>query len=188
MAKLYYDADADLARLKGKTVAIIGYGSQGHAHALNLRDSGVDVVVGLPEGSRPREGAGRGAARDDVADAAKAAQFVMILAPDRQVRLYEGIAANLSPGDTLMFARVQRPFGQSNLRPASTSGWSRPRRPVTVSARCSPRARHSGLVAITGRERQSARQRARLRQGHRLHARRRHRDHVRRGDRDRPLR
>jgi len=54
MAKILYDRDADLAYLDGKTVAIIGYGSQGHAHALNLRDSGVDVVVGLPEGSKSR--------------------------------------------------------------------------------------------------------------------------------------
>ena len=54
MAKIYYDSDADLEELAGKTVAIIGYGSQGHAHALNLKDSGVSVVVGLPAGSRSR--------------------------------------------------------------------------------------------------------------------------------------
>ena len=58
MARIYYDNDADLKLLQGKKVAIIGYGSQGHAHALNLRDSGVDVVVGLPEGSRSRAKAG----------------------------------------------------------------------------------------------------------------------------------
>jgi ketol-acid reductoisomerase len=107
MPKLYYDADADLGRLDGKTVAIIGYGSQGHAHALNLRDSGVDVVVGLPEASRSRAKAqAEGLRVMNVADAAKAAQVVMILAPDHVQRsLYEGsIKAQLQPGDTLMFA------------------------------------------------------------------------------------
>jgi lactate dehydrogenase-like 2-hydroxyacid dehydrogenase len=63
MAKLYYDTDADLALLNGKTVAIIGYGSQGHAHALNLKDSGVNVVVGLYEGSRSAEKAKANAAK-----------------------------------------------------------------------------------------------------------------------------
>ena len=92
MPKLYYDDDADLTRLDGKTVAIIGYGSQGHAHALNLRDSGVEVVVGLPATSKSRAKAeAEGLRVLDVADAAKAAQFVMILAPDHVQRaLYEG--------------------------------------------------------------------------------------------------
>jgi ketol-acid reductoisomerase len=107
MPKLYYDNDADLGRLDGSTVAIIGYGSQGHAHALNLRDSGVDVVVGLPEKSRSRAKAlAEGLRVMTVADAAKAAKIVMILAPDTvQREIYEqSIAPHLEPGDTLMFA------------------------------------------------------------------------------------
>src|SRR5262245_27653634 len=107
MPKLYYDQDADIGRLAGKTVAIIGYGSQGHAHALNLRDSGVDVVVGLQPGSKSRAKAEQDGLRVlDVAAAAKAAQFVMILAPDHLQRtIYESsIKANLEQGDTLMFA------------------------------------------------------------------------------------
>ena len=107
MAKLYYDNDADLGLLDGKTVAIIGYGSQGHAHALNLRDSGVDVVVGLLETSRSREKAANDGLRvTSVAEAAAAADVVMILAPDHvQADLYnESIAPHLEAGNTLMFA------------------------------------------------------------------------------------
>jgi ketol-acid reductoisomerase len=107
MATIYYDKDADLGALKGKKVAIIGYGSQGHAHALNLKESGVDVVVGLYKGSRSWEKAqAAGLTVTTVAEAAKAAQIVMILLPDTtQKAVYEAsIAANLEPGDTLMFA------------------------------------------------------------------------------------
>ena len=107
MAKIYYDKDADLSYLDGKTVAIIGYGSQGHAHALNLKDSGVDVVVGLYEGSKswPKAEAA-GLKVMSVADAAKAADIVMMLIPDtKQPDVYhESIEPNLKPGDTLMFA------------------------------------------------------------------------------------
>ncbi len=107
MAKLYYDRDADLKWLKDKTVAIIGYGSQGHAHALNLRDSGVKVVVGLHEGSKSKAKAeAEGLTVKSVPDAVKAAQVVMILIPDTiQAQVYNrDIAPNLKPGDTLMFA------------------------------------------------------------------------------------
>jgi len=98
MSKVYYDADADLTELEGKKVAVIGYGSQGHAHALNLRDSGVDVVVGLREGSSSRK---RAESADllvlPTAEAAKAANMVMILVPDQNGReVYETeIAPNL---------------------------------------------------------------------------------------------
>lgn len=107
MADVYYDKDADLSRLDDKTVAVIGYGSQGHAHALNLRDSGVDVVVGLYEGSSswPKaEAAGLRVAT--VADAAEQAGVIMILVPDpTQPELYrESIRPGLEPGNTLMFA------------------------------------------------------------------------------------
>ena len=107
MAKIYYDGDADLGLLKGRKVAIIGYGSQGHAHALNLRDSGVSVVVGLPAGSRSRAKAqADGVTVKTPAEAAAAADIVMILTPDTgQAKLYrDEIAPHLKPGKTLMFA------------------------------------------------------------------------------------
>lgn len=107
MAKRYYEQDGDLGLLKGKTVAIIGYGSQGHAHALNLRDSGVSVVVGLPESSKSRAKAeSAGLKVMTTAEATKAADVLMVLVPDHiQGDLYASdIAPNLAPGKTLMFA------------------------------------------------------------------------------------
>ncbi len=107
MAKIYYKADCDLGLLKGKTVAIIGYGSQGHAHALNLHDSGVNVVVGLSEGSKSKAKAEKaGLTVLSVAEAAKKADVVMILIPDeKQAAVYKNeIEPQLSKGKTLMFA------------------------------------------------------------------------------------
>ena len=107
MAELFYDDDADLSLIAAKKVAVIGYGSQGHAHALNLRDSGVDVRIGLREGSSSREKAENEGLRVlGVADAVKEADVVVILAPDQAQRgLYaEEIAPNLDDGDTLVFA------------------------------------------------------------------------------------
>ncbi len=107
MAKRYYEKDGDLSRLSGKTVAITGYGSQGHAHALNLRDSGVGVVVGLPETSKSRAKAEAAGLRVlSVAEAAKVADVIMLLMPDHvQADVYNrDIAPNLAPGKTLMFA------------------------------------------------------------------------------------
>jgi ketol-acid reductoisomerase len=107
VATLYYDKDADPKYLDGKTVAIIGYGSQGHAHSLNLRDSGVNVVVGLYEGSKSwTKAEAEGLTVKTVADAAAAGDVVMLLMPDTaQPKVYaESIAPNLKPGDTLMFA------------------------------------------------------------------------------------
>ena len=107
MANLYYDRDADLGLLEGKTVAVIGYGSQGHAHALNLNDSGVDVVVGLHPDSQSRAVVTNdGLTVLTVAEAAQRAQVIMMLAPDtKQAVIYhESIAPHLEPGDTLMFA------------------------------------------------------------------------------------
>jgi ketol-acid reductoisomerase len=107
MARMYYDADADLGVLEGRKVAVIGYGSQGHAHALNLKDSGVEVVVGLPPASRSRARAHQdGLTVKTPAEAAAAADIVMILTPDTgQAKLYrEEIAPHLRPGKTLMFA------------------------------------------------------------------------------------
>ncbi|HOV25245.1 MAG TPA: ketol-acid reductoisomerase [Pseudobacteroides sp.] len=107
MAKMYYDSDCNLGLLKGKTVAIIGYGSQGHAHAQNLHDSGVNVVVGLPENSQRRQQViNDGLKVMNTDEAAKAADVIMILVPDQiQAAVYEeSIKANLKEGDVLMFA------------------------------------------------------------------------------------
>jgi ketol-acid reductoisomerase len=107
MARMYYDSDANLDLLKGKTVAIIGFGSQGHAHAQNLNDSGVKVIVGLYPGSKSAIKAKEaGLEVHSVADAAKAADLMMILLPDEVQRsVYEKeIAPNLSAGKTLAFA------------------------------------------------------------------------------------
>ncbi|BCX11446.1 MAG: ketol-acid reductoisomerase (NADP(+)) [Thermosynechococcus sp.] len=107
MARMYYDADAQLELLKDKTIAIIGYGSQGHAHALNLRDSGLNVVVGLYAGSRSAERArGDGLAVHPVAEAAKMADWIMVLLPDEVQRVvYEQeIAPHLQTGNVLSFA------------------------------------------------------------------------------------
>ena len=92
MAEMFYDDDADLSLIQGKNVAVIGYGSQGHAHAMSLRDSGVDVRVGLPEGSKSRA-------------KAEEADVIVILAPDQhQRKLYaEEIEPNIAEGDTLVF-------------------------------------------------------------------------------------
>ena len=107
MAKMYYENDADMSLLDGKTVGIVGYGSQGHAHALNLKESGVDVVVGLYEGSRSKEKAeGEGLRVELVADAARDSDVIMMLIPDHTMaRVYrESVEPHLSSGKTLMFA------------------------------------------------------------------------------------
>jgi ketol-acid reductoisomerase len=106
VAELFYDDDADLSVIQGRKVAVIGYGSQGHAHALNLRDSGVDVRVGLREGSASRAKAEEAGLRVvDVATAVGEADVVVILAPDQVQRfLYaDDIAPNLKPGSALVF-------------------------------------------------------------------------------------
>jgi ketol-acid reductoisomerase len=104
---IYYDKDADLSVLEGKTVAILGYGSQGHAHALNLKDSGVDVVVGLrPDSSSRTAAKAEGLEVLDIPDAASRGDVVMILLPDeRQAEIWkEQIADGIADGDLLMFA------------------------------------------------------------------------------------
>jgi ketol-acid reductoisomerase len=107
MAKTYHDADADRSLIQAKKVAIIGYGSQGHAHALNLKDSGVQVRVGLREGSPSAEKARKaGLEVSSVAEATKWADVIMILTPDQTAaKVYHAdIEPNLAPGKTLMFA------------------------------------------------------------------------------------
>jgi len=107
MANLYYDQDADLSLIQAKNVAIIGYGSQGHAHALNLRDSGVNVRVGLPQSSASRTKAEKdGLAVGTPAEVSRWADVIMILTPDtKQPKLYrDEVAPHLAAGKTLMFA------------------------------------------------------------------------------------
>ncbi len=119
MATIYYDKDANLDLLKGKKVAVVGYGSQGHAHALNLRDSGVDVRIGLQAGSKSKSKAeGAGLRVVTVAQAAKEADLVMVLAPDQtQKKIYdEEISPGLAKGKALFFAHgFNIHFGQ--IRP-----------------------------------------------------------------------
>ena len=106
-AKIYYAQDCDLNVIKDETVAIIGYGSQGHAHALNLKESGVKVVIGLYEGSKSAEKAkAQGLDVYSVAEATKMASIIMVLIPDeKQAEVYKkDIAPNLKDGDMLMFA------------------------------------------------------------------------------------
>ena len=107
MAKIYYGGDCNLDYLKKKTVAIIGYGSQGHAHALNLKDSGVKVIVGLYEGSKSKVRAeAAGLTVMNAGDAAKKADVIMILTPDeKQAKIYkDAILPNLTAGKALAFA------------------------------------------------------------------------------------
>lgn len=107
MAKIYYQEDCNLSLLEGKTIAVIGYGSQGHAHALNLKDSGCDVIVGLYEGSKSwKKAEAQGFKVYTAAEAAKRADIIMILINDeRQAAMYkESIAPNLEAGNMLMFA------------------------------------------------------------------------------------
>ncbi len=107
MATIYYPKDADRSALEGQDIAILGYGSQGHAHALNLKDSGHDVLVGLRKGSSSWADAEKAGLRVfETADAVREADVIMVLLPDTsQAKVYEqDIAPNLEPGDTLMFA------------------------------------------------------------------------------------
>src|SRR5436190_3339297 len=107
MATMYYDADADLGLIRGKKVAVIGYGSQGHAHSLNLKDSGVHVKVGLPATSRSRAKAqAAGLEVGDVAEVSKWADVIMVLVPDTTAAklFHEAIDPNLAAGNLLLFA------------------------------------------------------------------------------------
>ena len=107
MTTIYYESDADIGQISGKKIAVIGYGSQGHAHALNMKDSGQDVRIGLHEGSRSKAKAEADGLRVlSVADAAREADMIMIVIPDPiQGNVYEEeIAPNLASGNTLMFA------------------------------------------------------------------------------------
>ena len=130
---MIYDRDADLGVLEGRTVAILGYGSQGHAHALNLKDSGASVVVGLREGSSSAEKArGEGLRVEPVADAASHGDVVMVLLPDeKQAEVWESeISDGIAPGNLLMFAHgFSIHFGQIDPGPEVDVGMVAPKGP-----------------------------------------------------------
>jgi ketol-acid reductoisomerase len=130
---MIYDKDADLGKLEGKTVAILGYGSQGHAHALNLKDSGMDVVVGLrPDSSSVEKARSDGLRVESIADAASEGDVVMVLLPDeKQGEVWESeIRDGIAPGNLLMFAHgFSIHFDQIDPGPEVDVGMAAPKGP-----------------------------------------------------------
>ena len=193
--RVYYDRDADLNLIKGKKVAIIGYGSQGHAHALNLRDSGVkDVAVALRKGSQGvKKAEGEKLKVMEVAEAAKWADVMMMLTPDElQGDIYNGhLHANMKDGAALdVRARPQHSFqpdraARRSRRDDDRAEGAGPHRALGISAR---RRRAVPARDPQGRLRQRPRSRPVLRRRDRRRPRRHHRDDVPRGMRDRPVR
>ena len=193
--RVYYDRDADVNLIKSKKVAVIGYGSQGHAHANNLRDSGVkDVVVALRPGSasaQKAENAGLKVMTN--AEAAKWADIVMVLAPDElQAALYNGeLRPNMRAGHRARRrARPQHPFPPDRAAPRHGRVHDRaegagPHGALGISARRRRAVPRRGRAEPVG---QRARDRAQLRLGDRRRARRGHRDELPRGMRDRSVR
>ena len=194
MAEMFYDDDADLSIIQGKKVAVIGYGSQGHAHALNLRDSGVDVRVGLAEGSKSKAKAeAEGLTVTSVADAVKEADLVVILTPDQVQRT---VYAERHPAEpqgrrgAALRPRLQHPLRLHQARGRRRRAHGRPQGPRPHRA---PRVRRRPWGARAPRRRagrvgHGVGPRQVLRQGDRRPACRRHQDDLHRGDRDRPLR
>ena len=192
---IFYDKDADLSKLDGKTVAILGYGSQGHAHALNLKDSGVDVVVGLrPDSSSRAKAEEAGLEVLDIADAASRGDLVMILLPGREAGPRSGateIADGIAPGNLLLFAHgfaihfgeIEPPAGRRR-RHGRAEGPGPPG-PPPVRGR---QRRPLPDGGPPGRHRQRPRPRPRLRLRDRRRPRRGDRDDLQRRVRDRPLR
>ena len=179
---MIYDKDADLSKLDGKTVAILGYGSQGHAHALNLKDSGVDVVVGLREGSDSAAKAeADGLEVESIADAASNGDVVMVLLPDeKQAEIWESeIQDGIAPGNLLLFAHgFAIHFGQIDPGPEVDVAMIAPKGPGHLVRRQFVEGNGvPGLVAVhqdsSGTARDLVLAYAR---GHRLHARGRDRD------------
>ena len=156
---VYYDADADPGRLRRRTIAIIGYGSQGHAHALNLRESGVKVVVGLrPDGASWQRAAAEGLDVRPVAEAARAADVVMMLVPDQHARAVyeESVAAAIQPGKTLMFAHgFNVHFGEIAPPPGADVSMVAPKSPghLVRSAPDDPVARRGRVRRVRGETR-----------------------------------
>src|ERR671934_2805789 len=133
MATVYYDDDADLGLVQSRKIAVLGYGSQGHAHALSLRDSGCEVVVGLREGSSSRaEAEAEGLVVRDVAEAASRGDVVMVLLPDeKQAEVWEAeIRDGIAPGNLLMFAHgFSIHFKQIDPGPEVDVGMAAPKGP-----------------------------------------------------------
>ncbi len=193
-ATIYYDDDADLGLLEGRKVAVLGYGSQGHAHALNMKESGVDVRVGLREGSSSWAKAEEAGLRVlTTAEACKEADVIMVLLPDtEQARVYkEDIEPNLDERDSLAFAHgFNIHFGQITP-PKGVDVWMiAPKGPGHLVRRTFEEGGGvPALVAVSADETGKAKQTALAYAARdRRHARRRARHDVRGGDRDRPLR
>ncbi len=194
MAEMFYDDDADLSIIQGKKVAVIGYGSQGHAHALNLRDSGVDVRVGLAEGSKSKAKAeAEGLTVTSVADAVKEADLVVILTPDQVQRTVyaNDIQPNLKEGAALLFGHgFNIRFGYIKPEPDADVLMVAPKGPGHIVRREFVDGR--GVPVLLAVEQDAVGHgvgpRQVLRQGDRRPACRRHQDDLHRGDRDRPLR
>src|SRR3954453_17345410 len=153
LAGMIYDADADLSLLEGKTVAILGYGSQGHAHALNLHDSGVNVVVGLrPDSSSVDKAKADGLEVDSIADAASKGDVVMILLPDeKQGEIWESeIKDGIAPGNLLLFAhRFSIHFGKIEPGPEADVAMVPPKGPGPLVRRQFTEGKGvPGLVAV----------------------------------------
>ena len=195
VAEMFYDDDADLSVIQGRNVAVLGYGSQGHAHALSLRDSGVDVRVGLPEGSKSRAKAEAEGLR-----VLTPAEAVRGGRPDHGPRPRPRPAQAVRRGDraqpgrrrrAVLRARLQHPVRlHQAAAPASTCAWSRRRAPATWCAASTSTAAACRCSSPSSRTRPARPGTSRLSyaKGDRRPARRRHQDHVHRGDRDRPVR
>ena len=191
---MFYDDDADLTIIQGRKVGVIGYGSQGHAHSLSLRDSGVQVRVGLKEGSKSRAKVEeQGLDVDTPAEVAKWADVIMLLAPDTaQADIFKNdIEPNLKAGDALFFGHglnihfdLIKPPADVTVAMVAPKGPGHLVRRQFVDGKGVP-----CLIAVdqdpTGKGRGAG---AVLRQGHRRHPGRRHQDHLQGRDRNRPVR
>ena len=193
-ATMFYDTDADLSLIQGRNVAVLGFGSQGHAHALSLRDSGVDVRVGLPEGSKSRAKAeAQGLRVLTPYEACEEADLIMVLTPDPSSASSTPRRSSPTwcPATRCSSATASTSATATSPRPrASTSPWSRRRARVTWSAASTPRAAASRCSSPSSRTRPArpGTWRSSYAKAHRRPARRRHQDHLHRGDRDRPVR
>ena len=191
---MFYDDDADLSLLDGKTVAIIGYGSQGHAHALNLKESGVNVVVGLrPDSSSVADAREAGLQVTDVADAASTGDIVMVLVPDEKHRevWQSEVSDGIGPGNALFFGHgFSIHYGEVEPPPGVDVAMVAPKGPGHLVRRQYAEGRGvPGLIAVhqdaTGTARDLALAYAK---GIGATPRRRHRDDLQGRDRDGPLR
>ena len=184
-AKIYTDKDADLAVLKGKTLAVLGFGSQGHAHALNLKDSGCKVIIGLYPGSKSRKVAeDYGFAVHDTAEAVKIADVIMVGIPDtKQAAAYKkDIGPNLAKGKTLLFTHGFSIHFKTVVPPrTSTSSWSLPKGPGHIVRRQFTEGKGVPLSSLSIKTPARTRKdRPGLGEGDWRNPRRRHSDHFQR--------